>query len=66
MKNLEWKCRLAVTENTEPVLALAFVRYETVRKLNPRQFQELCEANIRHGMPFDNLIDTLADEKPTY
>lgn len=34
-------------------------RYETVRKLNPRQFSELHAYNIRDGIPFDELVDGL-------
>lgn len=39
-----------------------FDRYEKVRKLNPRQFKEIYEENIKTGVPFDELIDRLTKE----
>ena len=35
-----------------------YLRYEALRKLNPRQFQELCRRNIA-GEHFDTMIDQL-------
>lgn len=34
-------------------------RYEKLRKLNPRQFTELYERNIRGEGRFDDLVDQL-------
>lgn len=34
-------------------------RYETVRRLNPRQFTELWQANLRGEGTFDDLVDKL-------
>jgi transcription elongation factor GreA-like protein len=40
-------------------LCLGYARYEALRKLNPRQFQELWEKNIRYDIDFDVLVDEL-------
>jgi predicted RNase H-like nuclease (RuvC/YqgF family) len=32
-------------------------RYEYLRRLNPRQFSELCQSNIRGDGTFDDLVD---------
>ena len=32
-------------------------RYELIRTLNPHQFKELCERNIRGDGHFDDLVD---------
>ncbi len=43
---------------------IAFLRYEYVRKLNPQQFAELHERNVRGEGRFDDLVDNLiAEEK---
>lgn len=39
-------------------LAIGFVRYEKLRKLNARQFAELCKKNLK-GEFFDGLVDGL-------
>jgi hypothetical protein len=38
-------------------LRLAAKRYETARKMNPTEWKELWEMNVRTGIPFDELID---------
>ena len=38
-------------------LALGWLRYECVRKLNARQFSELCKRNLTERIAFDDLID---------
>jgi len=38
------------------------VRYEAVRRLNPRQFSELYSKNIAEGIPFDDLVDDIVKE----
>jgi len=40
----------------------AAARYEVLRKLNPAQFKEIYEQNIKTGVPFDDLIDRLTKE----
>ncbi len=40
-------------------LAIGYLRYEALRKLNPRQFAEICLKNLQ-GENFDALIDKLA------
>lgn len=37
----------------------AAIRYEKVRKLNPQQFKDIYEQNIKTGDRFDDLIDRL-------
>lgn len=46
----------AMEDNFDRELALGFVRYERLRKMNPNQFAELHEANMK-GWPFDYLVD---------
>ncbi len=36
-----------------------YLRYESIRRLNPRQFRELWSRNISTGTPFDELVDEL-------
>jgi len=38
---------------------LSHQRYEKLRKLNPRQFQELWSKNIETGIGVDDLVDAL-------
>jgi hypothetical protein len=40
-------------------LKIGHDRYETVRLLNPRQFAEIYEKNIKTGIPFDTLVDQM-------
>lgn len=42
----------------EKHLALGFLRYEALRKLNPRQFAEIHKRNL-NGERFDDIIDQL-------
>lgn len=39
-------------------LKKAHARYEHVRRLNPHQFRELWERNLRGDGPFDALVDS--------
>lgn len=41
---------------------LAHDRYEYLRRLNPRQFQELYQRNINGEGAFDDLVDRLIEE----
>ena len=38
-------------------------RYEKLRKLNPRQFEEIYLKNIHTGQKFDDLVDEIGDQK---
>ena len=42
-------------------LKIGHDRYETVRLLNPRQFAELYDKNIKTGIPFDALVDQMSN-----
>ena len=46
----------AMEDNSDSELALGFVRYERLRKMNPMQFAKLHAENIK-GRPFDFLVD---------
>ena len=48
---------VAITSEELIKLRLSAKRYETVRMMNPQQWKELWEMNIRTGIPFDELID---------
>ena len=39
-------------------LALGFARYEALRRLNPRQYRELHDRNMK-GEKFDGMVDAL-------
>jgi len=57
------KVEHAIQSNNETELAIGFVMYEYVRKLNARQFAELCERNIK-GERFDDMIkEAIGDRK---
>lgn len=45
-----------ITSFNSKELALGWLRYECVRKMNARQFAELCELNLK-GANFDELVD---------
>lgn len=51
---------LAEVERT----AIGHRRYETVRKLNPRQFREIWDRNLR-GERFDDIIDQITKDAQT-
>lgn len=55
-------CQL-VTHTIENVsdaeLALGYLRYEQVRRLNARQFTELSRSNLKGEGRFDDLVDSL-------
>lgn len=57
---LEELVERSILENSSGIreLALGFLRYEKIRKLNPRQFTELCKRNLK-GEYFDNMVDEL-------
>lgn len=48
----------AINDNSEPALAVGFVRYEAVRKLNTQQFAEVFSRSLK-GEQFDDIIDEL-------
>ena len=48
----------AIKERPTVQLAIGFLRYEALRKLNATQFSELCHRNL-HGERFDDMVDQL-------
>jgi hypothetical protein len=44
-------------------MAIGWLRYECVRRMNPRQFGEICKRNLE-GEDFDDLIDQALLEWP--
>jgi len=46
-------------------LKIGHDRYETVRLLNPRQFAEIYDKNIKTGIPFDTLVDQMFNAELT-
>jgi hypothetical protein len=44
-----------IADHHEKELAIGFLRYETLRRLSPRQFAELHKRNL-NGEPFDNMV----------
>lgn len=61
---LEAKCRTVKWERNSEELALGWLRYEAIRKLNPRQFGEIHARNIA-GEHFDTMIDELVTKNIT-
>jgi len=52
---------MCVTNHTPEELALGWIRYETVRKMNPRHFLEIHKRNLA-GEFFDDIVtDCLLD-----
>ena len=48
--------QLAIANNAPEDLALGFIRYEVVRRMNPRSFADLVRGNVM-GKRFDDLVD---------
>lgn len=40
-------------------LRIAYKRYETARRMNPRQWAEAWKLNLTTGKPFDEIIDDM-------
>lgn len=64
MKTLDQLIKIAITEKLPQELALGFLRYEALRKLNARQYAELCKENLQ-GAFFDDLVDREIMNKQT-
>lgn len=43
-------------------LAIGWLRYEALRKLNAHQFAELCKRNLK-GERFDDMVDQLVERE---
>jgi len=52
---LEGLVEKSITERDVKELALGFLRYEALRRLNPRQFAELHARNLK-GEMFDDMV----------
>ncbi|MDO8610708.1 MAG: hypothetical protein Q7R95_09250 [bacterium] len=61
MKSLDYLIEKVLIDYPESELALGFLRYETLRKLNPRQFSKLNKRNLA-GENFDQMVDDLIIE----
>lgn len=55
MNPMDRLVRDCVNDNTPEELALGWLRYEALRRLNPRQFAELHRRNLA-GERFDDLV----------
>lgn len=58
MKLRDLICR-TVEERYEAEMALGFLRYEELRKLNAKQFAALHASNIKGEGRFDDLVDAM-------
>ena len=47
-----------ISERAVEELALGWLRYEALRKLNPRQYSDLSKENLT-GRAFDDLVDEM-------
>jgi len=54
--SLERMVRLVVSNHTPEELAIGYLRYEAVRRMNPRIFGEIHRLNL-WGRFFDDLVD---------
>ena len=54
--------RKAIFERSLDELAIGWLRYEAIRKLNPHQFTDLHKRNLA-GENFDAMVDQLVAEK---
>lgn len=63
MNKHEWldekDARIEVLKVENARLRSGFERYETARRMNPRQWADAWELNIRTGKPFDDIVDDL-------
>ncbi len=57
--NIETLVAEAMTRHDPKELALGYLRYESLRKLGPARYSELCRKNIHEGRRFDDLVDEL-------
>lgn len=55
MTDIDKLVALCVANHTPEELALGWLRYECVRRMNARQFGEMCERNLG-GEWFDDLV----------
>ncbi len=60
-ETLEHKVEKVLYTCQSKELALGYLRYEALRKLNPRQFKEIHLRNIK-GERFDDMVDNLIKE----
>ena len=60
-RSLDEKVCEIIDRTTTWELAVGYLRYEALRKLNVRQFAELDQKNIREGVHFDDLVDALIE-----
>ncbi len=58
MKTLDELIEKAIDDNMQKRLALGFLRYEAVRKLDARQYTDLQRRSL-NGERFDKMIDEL-------
>jgi hypothetical protein len=56
-EQLEQLVKQTIKHEDAKSVALGFLRYETIRTMNPRQFSELWSKNLKEGIPFDTLVD---------
>ena len=54
------KMRETIDERSVGELCVGYLRYEALRKLNPRQFTELHRLNLS-GARFDDMVDELIE-----
>ena len=54
--NLNNKIKLAISNHTPEDLAIGYLRYEAVRRMNPRTFSEIWRQSLR-GISFDDIVD---------
>ena len=61
---LHMKISKVMGDNDPYLLALGWLRYETVRRMRPDQFAQLYKENLQTNTPFDTLIDRLILRQP--
>lgn len=64
MNSLDDKIDRALFEKDDLELALGYLRFEALRKLNPGQFARLYDSALRRDIPFDTLVDDLITKQP--
>ncbi len=57
-RHYDQQYRDAISERSTGELAVGFIRYEALRRLNPRQYAELHKRLLR-GENFDGMVDEL-------
>lgn len=58
------KISKVIANNDVHLMALGWLRYETIRRIRPDQFAQLYKKSLQTNIQFDTLIDQLISQQP--